>query len=615
MEPIVLVDSCSYTFYRVCATTSWYQRLGKTPDLDDAEFMSKLVDQYISCMHKFTKISGVGINSMFLVRDCPIEDIWRLKHFPGYKGSRSGKPSSPYGPYIRYLNEQFDGKYHHTFRVDNAEADDVIAVLVQLFSTVYPFRRIYIVGTDSDYTQLLQYPNVLVYSPKGSKGWEQIICVDPAAQLQSKIIAGDKTDSVPRADSTSVEQVIRNSQLIDMSYIPRYIQDRVIYQLPDHIKSIVPSNFAPRNIQFGLCCINTVLRKRDIFCSRTRTLATLARTGADDLRKCSLTNCADLIKMIEWNAVNGVRVLRISSDLFPHKSNLKAPQYDFEFAKPILSQIGKLARKYKQRLIFHPGQYNVVGTPKEDVFEGTCRDLDWHAEVLDLMGCDQDSIMVVHGGGLYGDKKATIARWIKNYSRLPKRVQLRLVLENCEKCFSVGDCLEVSAATGVPVVFDTHHFDCYKQLHPSERFELPEFYMPAVIDSWHKRGMIPSFHVSEQCDGGQVGKHSDYIDSIPRYLLDVGAKHHIDIDIEAKMKEQAIFQLYTKYPDIDPRTGIVPVPVSRAERKPVKIVIGKFVFKPKPTIHITPKAAEPLTKCHQDVSKIDNLRSETKRGV
>lgn len=591
MEPIVLVDSCSYTFYRVCATTSWYQRLGKEPSLDDDEFMSKLVDQYISCMGKFTKISGVSMSSMFLVRDCPRDEIWRLKHYTGYKASRAGKPS-PYGPYIKYLNEQFDGKYQHTFRVDNAEADDVIAVLVQLFTTMYPARIIYIVGTDSDYTQLLQYPNVRIYSPKG--GWEPVVCADPLAQLYSKIASGDKSDCVPRADMSDPEQFIRNSQLVDMSYVPRYIQDRVMQQLPDSIKAIIPSNFVPRNIQFGLCCINTVLRKRDIFCSRTRTLATLAKTGADDLKKCSLSNCADLLKMIEWNAANGIRVLRVSSDLFPHKSNLKAPQYDFEFAKPILSQIGKLARKYKQRLTFHPGQYNVVGTPKDDVFEGTCRDLDWHAEVMDLMGCDQDSIMVVHGGGLYGDKRATIARWIKNFSRLPKRVQRRLVLENCEKCFSIVDCLEVSAATGVPVVFDTHHFDCYQQLHPAERFEPPAYYMPAVIDSWHKRGMTPNFHVSEQCVGGQIGKHSDYISAIPHYLLELGSKHRIDIDIEAKMKEQAILQLYSTYPHIDPRSGAFAVPKIRA---PVKIVINKTPL-PTPTpapalkkitIHITPK--------------------------
>ena len=43
---------------------------------------------------------------------------------------------------------------------------------------------------------------------------------------------------------------------------------------------------------------------------------------------------------------------------------------------------------------------------------------------------------------------------------------------------------------------------------------------------------------------------SDYIEVIPDYLLEIPEKYgtHIDIMIEAKMKEQAIFKLYNKYP-------------------------------------------------------------------
>ena len=31
------------------------------------------------------------------------------------------------------------------------------------------------------------------------------------------------------------------------------------------------------------------------------------------------------------------------------------------------------------------------------------------------------------------------------------------MLENCERSYSVVDCLAISDATGIPVVFDTHH--------------------------------------------------------------------------------------------------------------------------------------------------------------
>ena len=73
----------------------------------------------------------------------------------------------------------------------------------------------------------------------------------------------------------------------------------------------------------------------------------------------------------------------------------------------LLREIGEKSKKYNQRLTFHPGQYNVVGSPDEKSFNQTICDLKYHADVLDLMGLGVNSVMVVHGGGVYGDKEAT----------------------------------------------------------------------------------------------------------------------------------------------------------------------------------------------------------------
>ena len=102
-----------------------------------------------------------------------------------------------------------------------------------------------------------------------------------------------------------------------------------------------------------------------------------------------------------------------------------------------MKQIGDLAKVYNQRLTFHPGQYNVVGTPHIEKFNQTIKELVYHADVLELMGMGKDSVMVVHGGGLYGDKEATKKRWCENYQKLPEKVKDRLVLENCERAFSI----------------------------------------------------------------------------------------------------------------------------------------------------------------------------------
>ena len=304
-------------------------------------------------------------------------------------------------------------------------------------------------------------------------------------------------------------------------------------------------------IQLGLCCMNITLRERkpSIYASRRINQKTIREKGIDECKRRVLENLEDTIKMIEWNEQNGIKVMRLSSDIFPHKANPDVEDYTFDFAKNVLKRAGDLAKKYNQRITMHPGQYNVVGTPNENVFVKTILDLDYQAELLDLMGMGKNSVMVVHGGGLYGDKEATKIRWCKNYLRLPQRVRNRLVLENCEKCFNIEDCLEISEKINIPVVFDTHHYECYNIMHPNEKFKDPSYYISRIINSWKRRGIKPKFHVSEQ-GTGRTGHHSDYIEVIPDYLLEIPKKFNQDIDImiEAKKKELAIQKLYRKYP-------------------------------------------------------------------
>lgn len=304
-------------------------------------------------------------------------------------------------------------------------------------------------------------------------------------------------------------------------------------------------------IQLGLCCLNTVLRsqKPPVFASRKMIIRTVKEKGIDTLKQKILQNLRDILTMMDWNEQHGIKVFRLSSELFPHKSNPRVEDYTFDFALDLLKQIGEKSKKYNQRLTFHPGQYNVVGSPDEKSFNQTICDLKYHADVLDHMGLGVNSVMVVHGGGVYGDKEATKKRWAEQYNKLPQNVKNRLVLENCERCFSIIDCLDVSKVCGVPVVFDTHHFACYKLLHPDERFEDAGMYIQDILDTWQRRGVKPKFHVSEQ-GSGRCGHHSDYIEKIPSYLLEIPDKYGVEIDImiEAKKKEQAIFKLYSKYP-------------------------------------------------------------------
>ena len=611
-----LIDSSGYACYRAGATLSWWKR--SKPDdtrstaelLESEDFTIPLERQY---KQGLSKLKG----PLIFARDCWIEKIWRLKFFPKYKSGRSdcGNSHRPMGPIVKWLHKMVAREnLGKVVRVEEAEADDIIAVYVRYLTDVYPTKNIVIVTLDSDLKQLVAWgDHVSIYNPKSKK----FFCdqKEAAQVLETKIVKGDATDKVPAL--STVRDVddphyarIHNSILVDLSYIPRYIRDQAISQLSLGRQLLKPEIYQPKELQLGLCCMHTFLRKKNIFCSRTLRLVTIEQKGIDCLLEKSLQNCNDLLTMIEWcvktktkgagNAVP-VRVMRISSDMLPHISNpkLATDVYDKVMATvdPVLKKAGLLVRKYGIRITFHPGQFNVVGTPHEDKFENTISELKWHAEFLDRMGCDNDSVMVVHGGGMYGNKPETMKRWVVNFSRLPKSVQRRLVLENCEKCFNIKDCLWVSENTKkngiqIPVVFDTHHYDCYEQMHPDETFheDGASHYIPAILETWKNRNIKPKFHVSEQCCGKQVGAHSDYIENIPLYLLEIPSKYNtqIDIMIEAKLKEQAIRKLYTKYGAIfDPE--VFPGKKSKAVLKKPKAK-KKAVFKK--SIH--PQSSMPL---------------------
>lgn len=299
---------------------------------------------------------------------------------------------------------------------------------------------------------------------------------------------------------------------------------------------MTPSN----HINLGLCCINTELRKKRIFNSRTLIRKNYTVAKAKEL---ALQNVKDLIPMIEYNYKNGINCFRLSSDMFPHFTDTETEPYDIEFAIPYLKQAGDLAKKYNQRIVMHPSQFNQVGAVSEDVFNKTVQDLKHHANILRAMGMDYNSVLIVHGGGTYGDKEKTKARWVKQFFLLPKRVRNRLVIENCERGYSPRDVLEIAVACSIPVAYDCHHYYCYRKINPSYT-EKPKEFLSEIISTWGERRML--CHVSSQgC--GRIGHHADYIEKIPKHMIRILKKVGFDLEVEAKMKEQAIFALFKKY--------------------------------------------------------------------
>ena len=90
-----------------------------------------------------------------------------------------------------------------------------------------------------------------------------------------------------------------------------------------------------RPVQLGLCCLNLTLReqKPSVFASRKMIIRSVEEKGIDALKEKILQNLKDTLVMIDYNEENGIKVFRLSSELFPHKSNPKVEDYTFDFAK------------------------------------------------------------------------------------------------------------------------------------------------------------------------------------------------------------------------------------------------------------------------------------------
>ncbi|KAI1792678.1 UV-endonuclease UvdE [Ganoderma leucocontextum] len=357
-------------------------------------------------------------------------------------------------------------------------------------------------------------------------------------------------DTVQKADDDAFDGPLtglEEDELVDEKPAPKKKRrtgkkavEPVVYDIPP-----VETKETSFKGRLGYACLNTILRtlKPDpVFCSRTLRIDTILKPdhGMDYCRELGRKNADDLSRLIQWNEENNIRFLRVSSDMFPFASH-EVYGYSLDYAEKELKAAGDLARKYGHRLTCHPGQFTQLGSPREAVVTAAIRELEYHCQMFRLMGLDQDSVMIIHMGGVFGDKKATIERFKETYrTRLTDEMRARLVLENDEMCYNADDLLPTCEELKIPLVFDYHH----NWIYPSEK-PIPEL-ITQINAIWHRKGIKPKQHLSEPCPGAETvmekRKHADRCKALPPDLPD-----DMDLMIEAKDKEQAVLYLYRVY--------------------------------------------------------------------
>ncbi|MGL5244039.1 MAG: UV DNA damage repair endonuclease UvsE, partial [Sarcina sp.] len=194
--------------------------------------------------------------------------------------------------------------------------------------------------------------------------------------------------------------------------------------------------------------------------ARTTRKLTLNNYNEETLKNLIQLNLLDLKEILKFNKKKNIYLFRISSDIIPLGSHSINNLNWSEFFKKDLLEIGEFIKRNNMRVSMHPGQYTVLNSPKEEVVKKSLLDIEFHCNFLDSLKLDYSHKIIIHIGGIYGDKETAIKRFVDNFYNLSSSAKKRLIIENDERNFSIDDVLHIASIINIPVVFDNLHNEC-----------------------------------------------------------------------------------------------------------------------------------------------------------
>lgn len=310
-------------------------------------------------------------------------------------------------------------------------------------------------------------------------------------------------------------------------------------------------------IRLGYACVTETLEQ--VTSSSTYTYTRFLKE--QNYYKLDSVICSNLLaleKILLYNKKNNIHFYRLSSKLIPLATK-KEVEFDYiQKYSENYQNIKEIIRRNKMRIDFHPDQFCVLNSTKKEVVENTICSLQYHYNILNALDI-KEKILVIHIGSNVFGKEKSLARFIRNFKKLPDYIQKCIAIENDDKIFNIEDCLYLNKILGIPIVLDYHHHLCNhggKEIFP---------YIDDIFATWEKK--TPKIHFSSPKSKlkKEFRSHHDYIDT--NSFIDFLAKlknyssiEELDIMIEAKKKDEALFRLIrtlkyeTSYTFIDDTT-------------------------------------------------------------
>jgi UV DNA damage repair endonuclease len=280
-----------------------------------------------------------------------------------------------------------------------------------------------------------------------------------------------------------------------------------------------------------------------------------------DVAKTNIVNTHALIKKVA-TLPEPLRMLRITSDMlsfYTHEdyTDFWQSQNTQDSLARWMAPLGETARQNNVRLSFHPDQFVVLASDRDEVVNKSIEEFEYHVDMAKFMGYGkqfQDIKINVHISGRKGPQGIRDV-----FGRLSPEARNTLTLENEEYTHGLSDCLSLSDL--VPTVLDIHHNWVREGTYLDSNSDLAK----KVIASW--RGIRPTLHYSVSREDVLVGHdtnqlpdqaalitsghskqklraHSDYFwnNAVNEWALTFN--QNFDIMCESKGKNLASFKLF-----------------------------------------------------------------------
>ena len=280
-------------------------------------------------------------------------------------------------------------------------------------------------------------------------------------------------------------------------------------------------------------------KKEHITVNRGMVRKTFDAKGLPYVSELVIENLKDTLKVLDYNLSVGIYIYRLSSDSFPWMSEYEFSDLpNFKLIQILMTKIGDKIKSNGIRTSYHPGPFNVLASENDSVVEKTIKELNKHAELMDLMGLEQSAKypINIHINTTKPTCEEAAQRFVERFPLLSESCRKRLTVENDDSPnqYSVKMLYDtVHTKIGIPIVFDQHHFNYGPQDQTMEES------LKLAYSTWG--GIRPLTHMSSpktlEDNSGKQTAHADYIyEEIKTFGLD------FDTEIEAKAKDLAVIR-------------------------------------------------------------------------